>query len=81
MIYNKFSSIERIMFKNDQLKKTIISLRKEKVPAVVLEVDNPEMLEFMRKQILSICNEIGLQVLCEQMGKKLQIRNLFFSNN
>ena len=69
------------MIQNNQLKKTIISLRKENIPAVLLEAENSEMLRFMQHQIKMICNEIGLQIICEQFGKKLKIRNLFFSNN
>lgn len=69
------------MFQNNQLKKTIINLRKENIPAVLVEAESSEMLSLMERQITTICNEIGLQILCEHMGKRLKIRNLFFSNN
>jgi len=69
------------MFNYDDLKKTILDLRKAHVPAVVVEADQLSALEILEEQVIDICNEIGLQVICERSDFQLKIRNLYFSNN
>ena len=69
------------MFDEQRLKKTIIRLRKIKAPYVVVEINDETIAEELEELVTDICNEIGLQIYCEQEIGKLTIRNLFYSNN
>ena len=69
------------MFNSNDLKKTILDFRRSNIPEVLVEAESSEALDILQKEVVIICNEIGLQVLCERSEFQLKIRNLFFSNN